>query len=96
MISTLLVAYPWFSPAVLAVLVLAGPLLGSWLAGRQRLAWTFFGASLLPVVALTLVPTSREVFERCAVAWTVPTFSRVELCRDRGGAGAPHRSRKVV
>lgn len=79
MITTLLVAHPWFSPVVLAVLVLLGPLVGRWLVHRPRAAWTLFGLSLLPVVALTLVPTSREVFERCAVGWVLPTFGRVEL-----------------
>ncbi|WP_069385892.1 VanZ family protein [Cellulosimicrobium cellulans] len=79
MISTLLVAHPWFSPAVLCALVLLGPLAGRWLLQRPRVAWTLFGVSLLPVVLLTLVPTSREVFERCAVGWVLPTFGRVEL-----------------
>lgn len=79
MISTLLVAHPWFSPAVLGALVLLGPLTGRWLLHRPRAAWTLFGLSLLPVAALTLVPTSREVFERCAVGWVLPTFGRVEL-----------------
>lgn len=79
MITTLLVAHPWFSPVVLAVLVLLGPLAGRWLLGRPRAAWTLFGASLVPVALLTLVPTSREVFERCAVGWALPTFGRVEL-----------------
>jgi hypothetical protein len=78
-ITTLLVAHPWFSPAVLAVLVLLGPPVGRWLLGRPRVAWTLFGVALLPVVLLTLVPTGREVFERCAVGWVLPTFGRVEL-----------------
>ncbi|MFD6167030.1 VanZ family protein [Oerskovia sp. NPDC060287] len=79
MISTLLVAHPWFSPAVLAVLVLGGPAVGRWLSWHPRLAWALFAASLLPLVLLTLVPTSREIFERCAVSWSLPTFGRVEL-----------------
>ena len=79
MISTLLVAHPWFSPVVLAVLVLGGPVAGRWLYWRPRAAWTVFAASLLPIVLLTLVPTSREVLERCAVSWYLPTFGRVEL-----------------
>lgn len=79
MISTLLVAHPWFSPVVLAVLVLGGPVAGRWLYWRPRTAWTVFAASLLPIVLLTLVPTSREVLERCAVSWYLPTFGRVEL-----------------
>lgn len=80
MISTLLVAHPWFGPTLLAVLVVAGPLLGRWLLGRPpRLSWILCALSLVPVVLLTLVPTQREVFERCAVGWVLPTFGRVEL-----------------
>ncbi len=79
MITTLLVAHPWFSPAVLVALVALGPLVGSRLLDRPRAAWTLFGVSLLPVVLLTLVPTSREIVERCAVGWALPTFGRVEL-----------------
>ncbi|MDC7121905.1 VanZ family protein [Cellulomonas fimi] len=80
MISTLLVAHPWFGPTVLAVLVVTGPLLGWWLLGRPpRVSWALFGVSLVPVVLLTLVPVQRELFERCAVGWALPTFGRVEL-----------------
>ena len=35
--------------------------------------------SLLPVVALTLVPVDRELFARCTVQWALPTPGRVEL-----------------
>ncbi|MFE4464271.1 VanZ family protein [Oerskovia sp. NPDC056781] len=79
MISTLLVQYPWFSPAVLALLVIVGPVAGRSLYGRPRIAWTLFGISLVPIVLLTLVPSSREIVERCTVAWVLPTFGRVEL-----------------
>jgi len=78
-ISTLLVQYPWFSPAVLALLVIVGPVAGRWLYGRPRIAWTLCGISLVPIVLLTLVPSSREIVERCTVAWALPTFGRVEL-----------------
>ena len=79
MISSLLVQYPWFSPTVLALLVIGGPLAGRWLYGRPRIAWTLCGISLVPIALLTLVPSSREIVERCAVAWALPTFGRVEL-----------------
>ncbi|MCA5894227.1 VanZ family protein [Isoptericola sp. NEAU-Y5] len=79
MISTLLVAHPWLTPAAFALLVLVGPRLGRWLAGRPRVAWALCGVSLLPVLALTLVPVDRELFERCAVQWAFPTFGRVEM-----------------
>lgn len=78
-ISTLLVQYPWFSPVVLALLVFVGPVAGRWLSWRPRIAWTLCGISLVPLVLLTLVPSGREIVERCTVAWALPTFGRVEL-----------------
>jgi len=79
-ISTLLVLHPWFGPAVFALLVVGGPLLGRWLLGRPPLvSWVLFGLSLVPVVALTLVPVHRELDARCVVQWALPTFGRVEL-----------------
>lgn|GEM_PF-1123718 len=80
MISTLLVAHPWVTPTVLVVLVVAAPFAGPWLLRRPpRLTWVLGVLSLLPVLLLTLVPTDREVFERCAVGWVLPTVGRVEL-----------------
>ncbi|RXR32406.1 VanZ family protein [Oerskovia turbata] len=78
-ITTLLVQHPWFSPTVLALLVILGPVVGRRLDGRPRIAWTLFGISLVPIVLLTLAPSSREIVERCTVAWALPTFGRVEL-----------------
>lgn len=79
MITTILVEHPWLSPVALLLLVVVGPLVGWWLASRPRLAWAATGLALLPVAALTLVPVDRELFSRCEVTWTVPTFGRVEL-----------------
>ena len=79
MISTVLVEHPWLSPVALALLVVVGPPAGAWLRGRPALAGTLAAASLLPVALLTLVPTDREVFTRCEVAWSMPTPGRVEL-----------------
>jgi len=79
MISTVLVERPWLSPALLAVIVAAGVLAGPWLVPRRRLTWVLAAASLLPVVALTLVPVDRELFARCTVQWALPTPGRVEL-----------------
>ena len=67
------------SPTALVVLVVAGPLLGRWLADRRRLTWTLFALSLMPVAALTFVPVDREVFARCTFQWALPTPGRVEL-----------------
>ncbi len=67
------------SPAALVALVLLGPPVVRWLATRPTLARVATAVSLLPVAALTLVPVDRELFERCEVAWTLPTPGRVEL-----------------
>ena len=79
MITTILVEHPWLSPTALVVLVAAALLGGRWLVPRRRLTWTLAAASLLPVLALTLVPVDRELFARCTVQWALPTPGRVEL-----------------
>lgn len=79
MVTTFLVTHRWVSITVFGVIVLLGLLAGRWLAGRRRLSWTLFGLTLLPVVLLTLAPSSREVFERCAVGWALPSPGRVEV-----------------
>jgi VanZ family protein len=63
----------------LVLLVVIGPLVGAWLVGRERIAWTMAGLSLLPVAVLTFVPVDRVPYERCTVQWALPTPSRVEL-----------------
>lgn len=79
MITTVLVAHPWLSPVALVVLVTAGPFVGAWLAARPRAAWALAAVSLVPVLALTLVPVDRELYARCTVQWALPTPGRVEL-----------------
>ena len=79
MIATLLVEHPWFSPVVLALLVMAALVVGPRLVVHRRLTWALLGASAVPVVALTLVPVERELFARCTVQWALPTPGRVEL-----------------
>ncbi|GEN79077.1 VanZ family protein [Actinotalea fermentans] len=79
MISTVLVEHPWLTPAALAGLVAAALLAGHLLVPRRRLTWVLVGASLLPVLALTLVPVDRELFATCTVQWALPTPGRVEL-----------------
>lgn len=79
MIATLLVEHPWLSPAALALLVAAALVAGPRLVAHRRLTWALCAASVLPVVALTLVPVERELFGRCTVQWAVPTPGRVEL-----------------
>ncbi|MFE5336660.1 VanZ family protein [Isoptericola sp. NPDC056573] len=79
MISTVLVAHPWLSPVALVALAAVGWLAGPSLADRPRAAAVLAALSLVPVALLTLVPVDRELFERCAVGWALPTPGRVEL-----------------
>lgn len=78
-ITNLLLTYPWFSPAVLGVLMVSGPIAGAWLVRRPNLAWLLAAGSLVPIAALTLVPVDREAFDRCTVSWALPTPGRVQL-----------------
>ncbi|MFQ1003018.1 VanZ family protein [Modestobacter sp. SSW1-42] len=62
--------------------VAAGCVLLGWVALRsRRLTGALLGASLLPVVALTLVPAaaSRVDDVRCTVQFALPTLGSVEL-----------------
>jgi hypothetical protein len=78
-ITTFLVEHPWITTVAFATTVAIGPVAGYWLALRPRLAKWLGLASLLPVVALTLVPASRDLAIGCATEWGFPTFGAVEL-----------------
>jgi uncharacterized membrane protein len=78
-ISTFLVEHPWLSPTALALLLLFGPFVGSWLTTRQWMARWLTVVALLPVALLTLIPVDRQLSMRCDVAWSIPTMGRVEL-----------------
>jgi glycopeptide antibiotics resistance protein len=78
MISTFLIEHRWLAPAALALLVLVGPLVGSWLVARPRAAWVLTGVTLLPLALLTLVPEDRELFARCEIRWEIPTLTGPE------------------
>ena len=79
MIADVLIQYKWAATAALVLFVVAGPFVGALLARHRRVAWLLTGLTLLPVAALTLVPVRRQLFDVCAVQWTLPTFGRVEL-----------------
>ena len=79
MVTTVLVEHPWLSPTALALLVVCGPLVGRAVADRPGTAWLLTGLGTLPVLVLTMLPTDRRAFQRCEVAWTLPTVGRVEL-----------------
>ncbi|MEV4707821.1 VanZ family protein [Actinoplanes sp. NPDC049316] len=60
------------------LLILVGPLAGSWLVTRPRIAWVLTAVSMLPLALLTLMPVDRELFARCEVRWQVPTLTGPE------------------
>lgn len=78
MISTFLVEQRWIAPVALVLLALVGPLAGSWLVTRPKIAWVLTAASMLPLALLTLVPQDRELFARCEVRWELPTLTGSE------------------
>lgn len=71
--------HPWLTSVALLLAVTVGPLLGYWLVERPRLALSLGLLSVLPVVALTLVPTSRDLVVGCAAEWSFPRLGAVEL-----------------
>ncbi|MEO6570269.1 MAG: VanZ family protein [Ilumatobacteraceae bacterium] len=81
MLTDFLLHHRWIAPTVLAFLILLGPPMGSWLAGRPRVAWWLAASSLVPVALVTLVPQNRRLFSRCELTsdWYWPTPGRVEL-----------------
>ncbi|TDE14283.1 VanZ family protein [Jiangella asiatica] len=79
MISTILVEHPWLTTVALTGLIIVGPLVGAWLVPRSRVTLALLGVSMVPVLLLTLVPTSRELKTSCAIEWDFPTLGAVEL-----------------
>jgi len=78
-ITTFLVEHPWVTTVAFVTTLAIGPVVGYRLVVRPRLATWLGLASLLPVVALTLVPASRDLAMGCATEWNFPTFGAVEL-----------------
>lgn len=78
-ITDVLLAHPWLTPALLVVVLVLVPVVGPRLVRRPGLAWWLTAASLVPVALLTLVPVDRELFARCTLQWSLPTPGRVEL-----------------
>lgn len=79
MLSSILVEYPWMTTVALAVLVFFGPVVGAWLAPRAWITRVLLTLSIVTVVLLTLIPTSRELEFGCAMGWDLPTLGAVEL-----------------
>lgn len=83
MITNFLVDNSAMVPVVLllvaVVCVCVGCVVVRWRYGC-RILWALAMVSVLPIVALTLVPTSARVDEVvCAVQFYVPTLNRVEV-----------------
>lgn len=79
MITTFLVEHRWITTVAFWLLVVAGPVLGAWLVSRPRLATGLGLASLVPTLALTLVPSGVPSTVRCVAEWSLPTFGAVEI-----------------
>lgn len=79
-ITNWLLDHPWATTAGLVALLVLGPLLAAWAAGRPRVAGWLALASLVPVAALTLSPTGRGAGAvQCTVQWSLPSWGAVEL-----------------
>jgi len=79
MITNFLMDNSALVPIALALLVVVCLTLGYWLRRNSRALWALAGLSMLPVVALTLVPTAGRAYEFCAVQFAMPTWGTVEL-----------------
>jgi glycopeptide antibiotics resistance protein len=78
-ITTYLVEHAWITTVALMAELVVGPVAGFWLIDRPRLASRLGVASLLPIVALTLVPANRDLAVGCAAEWGFPTLGAVEM-----------------
>jgi len=84
MITNFLLDHSALIPVTMAVIAIVCVGLGYLLLRARRrnvhrLLWTLAGLSLLPVVALTLLPTSGRSFAFCVVQFSMPTLGSVEL-----------------
>jgi glycopeptide antibiotics resistance protein len=84
MITNFLLDHSALIPATMAVIAIVCVVVGYLLLRARRryvhrILWTLAGLSLLPVAALTLLPTSGRSFVFCAVQFSIPTLGSVEL-----------------
>ncbi|MFD6066662.1 MULTISPECIES: VanZ family protein [Amycolatopsis] len=80
MITNFLLDHSALVPVAILLVALVCAVLGRLFAGRQRFLWALAGVSLLPVFALTLVPTAHTIDGiLCTVQFSVPTLGAVEL-----------------
>jgi len=79
MITNFLLDNAALVPVALVLVALACVLLGYLARHRAVVLWILAGLSLVPVVALTLIPESRRLDQVCAVQFSWPTLGSVEL-----------------
>ncbi|EMD22382.1 VanZ family protein [Amycolatopsis azurea] len=80
MITNFLLDHSALVPVAILLVALLCAVLGLLFAGRRRILWALAGVSLVPVFALTLVPTGRTIDEIvCTVQFSLPTLGAVEL-----------------
>ncbi|ANN16024.1 hypothetical protein SD37_10485 [Amycolatopsis orientalis] len=80
MITNFLLEHSALVPVAILLVALVCAVLGHLFAGRRRVLWTLAAVALVPVFALTLVPTGRTIDEiLCTVQFSLPTLGSVEL-----------------
>ncbi|MBE1574124.1 VanZ family protein [Amycolatopsis roodepoortensis] len=80
MITNFLLDHSALVPVAILLVALVCAALGYLFADRRRILWTLTGVSLVPVFALTLVPTVHTIDEVvCTAQFFLPTLGSVEL-----------------
>ncbi|UMO99373.1 VanZ family protein [Amycolatopsis sp. EV170708-02-1] len=80
MITNFLLDHSALVPVAILLVALVCAVLGHLFAGRRRVLWALAGVAMVPVFALTLVPTGRTIDEIvCTVQFSLPTLGSVEL-----------------
>ena len=81
MITDFLLQHPirvWTALVLIATFCLA---VGAWVLRRpvpgKKVAWVVSGLTLLPILALTLMPVTRTLYAVCVVQFDLPTSLRV-------------------
>ncbi|SDH71748.1 VanZ family protein [Agrococcus jejuensis] len=70
MLSTVLAAYPWLAPSLLAAVVVVGPFVAWALAGWRRAATALAVAAIVVVGLLTLWPSGIAALDGCELSWS--------------------------
>ncbi|MFD5247825.1 VanZ family protein [Amycolatopsis sp. NPDC058340] len=80
MITNFLLDHSALVPVAILLVALVCAVLGHLFADKPRVLWSLAGVALVPVFALTLVPTGRTIDEIvCTVQFSLPTLGSVEL-----------------